>query len=78
MILFLKLLIFRYPNKRFRGYFNLKLCNICKSGAKSLNVRASVCVSLDGIGVSLKNYSKYLQIYSLKNISPFRLSVNHQ
>ena len=54
MILFLKLLIFKYPNKRFRGYFNLKSCNICKSGVKLFNVKASVWVSLDGVGVSLK------------------------
>ena len=59
MILFLKLLILKYQNKSFRGYFNLKSCNICKSRVKLLNVKASVCVSLDGVGVSLKNYLKY-------------------
>ena len=59
MILYLKLLIFKYPNERFRRYFNLKSCNICKSGAKLFNVKASVCVLLDGVGVSLKNYLKY-------------------
>ena len=54
MILFLKLLIFKYPIKRFSGYFNLRSCNICICGAKLFNVKANVCVSLDGVGVSLK------------------------
>ena len=51
--------MFKYPIKRFCGYFNVKTCNICKSGAKLFNVKASVCVSLDGVGVSLKNYLTY-------------------
>ena len=58
MIFFLRVLIFKYLNKRFRGYFNLKSCNICKSGVKLFNVKASVCVSLDGVGVSLNNCLK--------------------
>ena len=53
-ILFLKLLMFKYPNKRFRGYFDLKSCNICKSDAKLLNVEDSVCVMLGGHDASLK------------------------
>ena len=59
MILFLRLLIFKHPTKSFRGYFNLKSCNIYKSGAKIFNVKASACASLDGVGVSLENYLKY-------------------
>ena len=53
-ILFLKLLMFKYQNKRFRGYFDLKSCNICKFDAKLLNVEDSVCVLLDGDDASLK------------------------
>ena len=59
MVLFLKLLIFKYAIKRFRGYFNPKSCNICKSRAKLFNVKAGVCVSLDGVGVSLKSYLEH-------------------
>ena len=59
MILLLNLLIFKYAIKRSRGYFNLKSRNICNSGTKLFNVKASVCVPLDGVGVSLKNYLKY-------------------
>ena len=78
MIFFLKLLIFKYPNKRLRRYFNLKSRKICKSGAKLFNVKASVCVSLDGVGVSLKKYLKYQKNYSLKYISLLQLSLNDQ
>ena len=46
--------MFKYPNKRFRGYFDLKSCNICKSDAKLLNVEDSVCVMLGGHDASLK------------------------
>ena len=46
--------MFKYPNKRFRGYFDLKSCNICKFDAKLLNVEDSVCVLLDGDDASLK------------------------
>ena len=70
MILFFKLLIFKYPSKRFCEYFNLKSCNI--SGAKLFNVKPSGCVSLNGVGVSLKKYLKYQQNYLLKYISPFQ------
>ena len=59
MILFLKLLMFEYPNKRSCKYFDFKSCNISKFDDKLFNVKASVCVSLDAVGVSLKNYLKY-------------------
>ena len=54
--------MFKYLIKRFRGYFSLKSCNICKSSAKLINVKASVFVFLDGVCVSLKT------IYSIDKI----------
>ena len=51
--------MFEYPNKRSCKYFDFKSCNISKFDDKLFNVKASVCVSLDAVGVSLKNYLKY-------------------
>ena len=69
--------MFKYQNKRFCGYLNLKSRIICQSDAKLLNIEASACVSLDGVDASLKIHLIYWY-YLLKYIFPFQLSVNHQ
>ena len=57
-----ELLIFKYPNKKFLGYFNLKSCNNCKSGAWLLKIKASVCVSLDVVYAFLKTIQNNSEI----------------